>query len=66
MPPKPAAKPDPDTPRKPTHTPEGAPTDDGHAEAGDGTLSGSVPAGLTREQLREEAEGDKTDNSGTG
>lgn len=30
--------------------------DAAHAEAGDGTLQGAVPAGLTTEQLRERAE----------
>jgi hypothetical protein len=49
-----------------THTPEGAPRDEAHRKEGDGTLSGAIPAGLTAEQLREQAESDKTDNSGTG
>ncbi|MBR0646465.1 hypothetical protein [Plastoroseomonas hellenica] len=49
-----------------THTAEGAPKDEAHRKEGDGTLSGAVPAGLTAEQLREQAESDKTDNSGTG
>lgn len=60
--PKPAAS----SPDTPTHTPAGAPKDRSHQEAGDGTLHGSVPAGLTVEQLREQARSDKTDNSGTG
>ena len=47
------------------HTAEGAPTDQAHRDAGDGTLTGSVPAGLSLEQLREAAKGDKTDDSGT-
>lgn len=50
----------------PSHTPEGAPTDKAHEEAGDGTLAGSTPAGLTLEQLREQARSDKTDDGGTG
>ena len=47
------------------HTAGGAPTDQAHRDAGDGTLTGSVPAGLSVEQLREAAKGDKTDDSGT-
>ena len=47
------------------HTAGGAPTDQAHRDAGDGTLTGSVPAGLSLEQLREAAKGDKTDDSGT-
>ena len=48
------------------HTAGGAPTDQAHQDAGDGTLTGSVPAGLGLEQLREAANNDKTDDSGTG
>jgi hypothetical protein len=47
------------------HTAGGAPTDQAHQDAGDGTLTGSVPAGLGLEQLREAANNDKTDDSGT-
>ena len=47
------------------HTAGGAPTDQAHQDAGDGTLTGSVPAGLSLEQLREAANNDKTDDSGT-
>jgi hypothetical protein len=47
------------------HTEGGAPTDRAHQDAGDGTLTGSVPAGLSLEQLREAANNDKTDDSGT-
>ena len=47
------------------HTEDGAPTDQAHREAGDGTLTGSVPAGLSLKQLREAANNDKTDDSGT-
>ncbi len=47
------------------HTEGGAPTDRAHRDAGDGTLTGSVPAGLSLEQLREAANNDKTDDSGT-
>ena len=47
------------------HAEGGAPTDRAHQDAGDGTLTGSVPAGLSLEQLREVANTDKTDDSGT-
>ena len=47
------------------HTAGGAPTDQAHRDAGDGTLTGSVPAGLSLKQLREAADNDKTDDSGT-
>jgi hypothetical protein len=47
------------------HTAGGAPTDQAHQDAGDGTLTGSVPAGLSLEQLRKAANTDKTDDSGT-
>ena len=47
------------------HTAGGAPTDQAHQDAGDGTLTGSVPAGLSLKQLREAADNDKTDDSGT-
>ncbi|MFC0385006.1 hypothetical protein [Muricoccus vinaceus] len=49
-----------------THTEGGAPTDAAHEEDGDGTLSGSVPAGLSSRELRELAESGKTDDGGTG
>lgn len=48
------------------HTAGGAPTDRAHQDAGDGTLTGSVPAGLSLEHLRKAANTDKTDDSGTG
>ena len=47
------------------HSTGGAPTDQAHRDAGDGTLTGSVPAGLSLEQLRQAANSDKTDDSGT-
>ncbi|MBI0534563.1 hypothetical protein D9599_03130 [Roseomonas sp. KE2513] len=62
-------KPSPDpkpAPGNDTHTEGGAPTDQAHEDAGDGTLSGSVPAGLTSRELRELAESGKTDDGGTG
>lgn len=49
-----------------THTDSGAPKDEAHREAGDGTLTGSVPAGLTPEELRKAAEDDETVEPGTG
>ncbi|KKC24641.1 hypothetical protein [Sphingomonas sp. SRS2] len=48
------------------HTPAGAPTDKAHEAVGDGTLQGSVPAGLTPEELLKIAESDATDDGGTG
>ena len=37
-------------------TEQGAPTDKAHQDAGDGTLTGSVPAGLTADELQKQAE----------
>jgi hypothetical protein len=53
---------------RPQSDPKGtdAPTDADHAEAGDGTLQGSVPAGASPEQLRDIAEHPPTDDGGTG
>ena len=59
---KPEAKP---SAEDDAHSAGGAPTDQVHQDAGDGTLTGSVPAGLGLEQLREAANSDKTDDSGT-
>ncbi|WP_294392998.1 hypothetical protein [uncultured Sphingomonas sp.] len=53
-------------PTEPAHTAEGAPTDAAHAAAGDGTLQGAIPAGLTPEQLAELVESPPTDDGGTG
>ena len=50
----------------PAHTDGGAPTDEAHQDMGDGTLTGSVPAGLSVDELLEQAEGGKTDDGGTG
>jgi hypothetical protein len=44
-----------DADRKPTHA-EASRLDEAHEAAGDGTLQGSVPAGLTEEELRRRAE----------
>ena len=49
-----------------THTGQGAPTDEAHRDAGDGSLAGSTPAGLTTRELREQASSNKTDDGGTG
>jgi len=49
-----------------THTASGAPTDKAHLEAGDGTLAGSIPAGLSIEELQAIAEDDQSVESGTG
>ena len=48
-----------------SHTEGGAPTDKAHEDAGDGSLSGSIPAGLTADELHKIAESDKTTESGT-
>jgi hypothetical protein len=47
------------------HDASGAPTDAAHVAVGDGTLQGSIPAGLSPDALREIAEEGKPDNSGT-
>ena len=49
-----------------THTESGAPTDKAHLEVGDGTLTGSIPAGLSIEELQEIAQDDQSVESGTG
>lgn len=49
-----------------THSESGAPTDEAHREAGDGSLTGSIPAGLTSDELRKSAEEDKNVEPGTG
>ena len=49
-----------------THTDQGAPTDQAHQDAGDGSLTGSVPAGLTAEELRDLANSNKPSDGGTG
>ena len=48
------------------HTAQGAPTDEAHQEAGDGTLTGATPAGLTADELGSRAREDNTDDGGTG
>lgn len=48
------------------HTAQGAPTDQAHQDAGDGSLTGSTPAGLTVRELEQQANSDKPDDGGTG
>ena len=59
----PDPKPSPDDP---LHTATGAPTNAAHADVGDGTLVGSVPAGLTPDEMTEIANQDQAVESGTG
>jgi hypothetical protein len=49
---------------KPTHA-DAKRLDEAHRTAGDGTLQGSVPAGLTVEELRRRAEGKVQGPDGT-
>lgn len=49
-----------------THTDQGAPKDKVHQDAGDGSLTGSTPAGLTVDELLEQANSGKTDDGGAG
>lgn len=49
-----------------THTEGGAPTDKAHQDAGDGSLTGSTPAGLTVDELLKQASSGKPDDGGTG
>lgn len=49
-----------------THTGQGAPTDEAHQGAGDGSLTGSTPAGLTVDELLAQANSGKSDDGGTG
>jgi len=53
-------------PDDPLHTKGGAPTNAAHQAVGDGTLTGSVPAGLTPEEMEEMAKGDQQAEGGTG
>jgi hypothetical protein len=50
----------------PRHTPSGAPTDAAHQDAGDGTLTGSTPAGLTVDELKDRSRTARRDDGGTG
>ncbi len=49
-----------------THTDQGAPTDAAHQEAGDGALTGSIPAGLTVDELLKSSNSEKSSDGGTG
>ncbi len=49
-----------------THTGQGAPTNKAHQDAGDGSLTGSTPAGLTVDELLKQANSGKSDDAGTG
>jgi hypothetical protein len=49
-----------------THTEQGAPTDAAHQDAGDGSLTGSIPAGLTADELLKQANSDRPSDGGTG
>lgn len=61
------AVPDPKAaPDDPLHTPGGAPTNAAHQAVGDGTLTGSAPAGLSPEEMAAMAEKDQLSESGTG
>lgn len=59
--PDPTASPD-----DPLHTPGGAPTNAAHEAVGDGTLTGSAPAGLSPEEMAAMAAKDQLSESGTG
>ena len=48
------------------HTGQGAPTDEAHQDAGDGSLTGSIPAGLTADELMDQADSNKPSDGGTG
>jgi hypothetical protein len=61
---QPDGRSDPNEQPLPRHTPGGAPTDAAHQDAGDGALTGSVPAGLTTEELSERASKGKSGDPG--
>lgn len=48
------------------HTASGAPTNAAHEAVGDGTLTGSVPAGLTPKEMEDMANSDQVGEPGTG
>jgi hypothetical protein len=50
---------------QPRHTSQGAPTDAAHQDAGDGALTGSVPAGLTGKERAERSRDAGRDDPGT-
>jgi len=57
---QPAGRDRPSEPPAPRHTEGGAPTDAAHQDVGDGTLTGSVPAGLSRDELLERSQSDRS------
>lgn len=62
-------KPIPDVPASgedSSHTASGAPTNAAHEAVGDGTLTGSVPAGLTPDEMEDMANTDQAGEPGTG
>lgn len=61
---QPVERDDPATGSAPRHTPQGAPTDAAHQDAGDGALTGSVPAGLTIEEMADRARESGRDDAG--
>lgn len=48
------------------HTEGGAPTDKAHGEVGDGSTTGSVPAGLTLAEMDKLAKEGNSNDGGTG
>ena len=60
------AVPDPTpSPADPAHTADGAPTNQAHQDAGDGTLVGSIPAGLSPKEMDALANTDQLSEGGT-
>ena len=49
-----------------THTEGGAPTDQAHEEAGDGSSTGSIPAGLTVSEMEEFVKKGNSNEGGAG
>ena len=49
-----------------THTEGGTPTDKAHEEVGDGSLTGSIPAGLTVSEMEEFMKKETGNEGGTG
>ncbi|HEY0425320.1 MAG TPA: hypothetical protein VGC82_18520, partial [Rhodopila sp.] len=62
---QPAGHDDPREQSVPRHTAGGAPTDAAHQDAGDGALTGSVPAGLTARELLDGSRDVGRDDPGT-
>jgi hypothetical protein len=56
--------PDPKTPETETHTETGAPKDEAHREAGDGTLQGAQPAGTAHDP--DQSDANPSVDAGTG